>query len=43
MSPAMAAGLSKTLWDVADIVKLVQNCEAENDGKRRDEPMGHPL
>ena len=24
MSPAMAAGLSKTLWDVADIVKLVE-------------------
>jgi hypothetical protein len=24
MSPAMAASLSKTLWDVADIVKLVE-------------------
>lgn len=24
MSPTMAAGLSKTLWDVADIVKLVE-------------------
>jgi hypothetical protein len=24
MSPAMAAGLSKTLWDVGDIVKLVE-------------------
>lgn len=27
MSPAMAAGLSKTLWDVADIVKLVEESE----------------
>jgi hypothetical protein len=27
MSPAMAAGLSKTLWDVADIVKLVEAYE----------------
>jgi len=27
MSPAMAAGLSKTLWDVADIVKLVETWE----------------
>ena len=27
MLPAMAAGLSKTLWDVADIVKLVEDYE----------------
>lgn len=27
MSPAMAAGLSKMLWDVADIVKLVEDYE----------------
>ncbi len=24
MSPAMASGLSKTLWDAADIVKLIE-------------------
>ncbi len=29
MAPAMVAGLSKTLWDVADIVKLVENYEAQ--------------
>lgn len=28
MSPAMAAGLSKTLWDVADIVRLIEEYEA---------------
>ncbi|HUO92187.1 MAG TPA: hypothetical protein VMU22_04655, partial [Rhizomicrobium sp.] len=28
MSPAMPAGLSKTLWDVADIVKLVEDFES---------------
>jgi IS1 family transposase len=27
MAPAMAAGISKTLWDVADIVKLVETYE----------------
>jgi IS1 family transposase len=27
VSPAMAAGLSKTLWDVADIVKLIEAME----------------
>lgn len=27
VAPAMAAGLSKTLWDVADIVKLVEDYE----------------
>lgn len=32
MSPAMAADLSKTLWDVADIVKLVEQWE-DNLGK----------
>jgi len=26
-SPAMAAGISKTLWDVADIVRLVEDYE----------------
>jgi hypothetical protein len=29
MSPAMAAGLSKTLCDVADIVKLVEGYETQ--------------
>ncbi|MDE2164704.1 MAG: DDE-type integrase/transposase/recombinase [Alphaproteobacteria bacterium] len=29
MSPAMAAGLSKTLWDVADIVRLVDAFETQ--------------
>ena len=28
MAPAMAAGLSKTLWDVADIVRIVDEFEA---------------
>jgi hypothetical protein len=27
MSPAMAAGLSQTLWDIGDIVKLIENME----------------
>lgn len=27
MAPAMAAGISKTLWDVGDIVKLVEAYE----------------
>lgn len=27
MSPAMAAGLSETLWDIGDIVKLVEAME----------------
>lgn len=29
MSPAMAAGLSKTLWDVEDIVKRVEGYEMQ--------------
>lgn len=29
MAPAMAAGLSKTLWDMADIVRLVEAYEAK--------------
>jgi hypothetical protein len=27
MSPAMAAGLTQKLWDVADIVKLIEDWE----------------
>src|SRR6202789_944555 len=30
MSPAMACGLETRLWDVADIVKLVEEWEAAN-------------
>ncbi len=30
-SPAMAAGVSKTLWDVADIVKVVEAWEASKE------------
>lgn len=33
MAPAMAAGLSKTLWDVTDIVKLVEAYEAGQEFK----------
>lgn len=29
MSPAMAAGLSQTLWDIGDIVKLIEAWEGE--------------
>ena len=29
MSPAMAAGVSKTLWEIGDIVKLVEAAEAK--------------
>jgi IS1 family transposase len=29
MSPAMAAGVSKTLWEIGDIVKLVEDAEAK--------------
>jgi hypothetical protein len=28
-SPAMAAGVSKTLWEIDDIVKLVESAEAK--------------
>lgn len=28
MAPAMAAGISKMLWDVGNIVKLVEEYEA---------------
>jgi hypothetical protein len=33
MAPAMAAGISDRLWDVADIVRLVEACEAAPSGK----------
>jgi hypothetical protein len=29
MAPAMAAGLSKTLWDMADMVRLVDEFETQ--------------
>jgi IS1 family transposase len=29
MSPAMACGLEQRLWDISDIVKLIETCEAE--------------
>jgi hypothetical protein len=29
MSPAMAAGVSKTLWEIGDIVKLVEAAEGQ--------------
>jgi hypothetical protein len=28
MSPAMAAGLTETLWDIGDILKLIEEWEA---------------
>ena len=34
MSPAMAAGVSDTLWDMKDIVKLVEDAEAAKSTKR---------
>ena len=34
MSPAMAAGVSKTLWEIGDIVALVEAHEAAQDHKR---------
>ncbi len=34
MSPAMAAGVSDTLWEMADIVKLVENAENAKPTKR---------
>ncbi len=34
VSPAMAAGVSKTLWEIGDIVKLVEAEEATKDRKR---------
>ena len=33
MTPAMAAGVSDRLWEIGDIVKLVEDAEAEP-GKR---------
>lgn len=35
MSPAMAAGVSDRLWDIADIVMLVEKAEAEAAPKKR--------
>ena len=29
MAPAMAAGISERLWDVADIVRLIEDHEAK--------------
>ena len=29
VTPAMAAGVTDTLWEIGDIVKLVENAEAE--------------
>jgi IS1 family transposase len=34
MSPAMAAGVSKTLWEIGDIVRLVEAAETAADRKR---------
>jgi len=34
MSPAMACGLEQRLWDVGDIVKLIEEAEAQNDGQQ---------
>ena len=34
MSPAMAAGVSKRFWEIADIVALVEAEEAKIDRKR---------
>jgi hypothetical protein len=31
MTPAMAARLTDRLWDVGDIVKLVEGCESANE------------
>jgi hypothetical protein len=33
MSPAMACGLEQCLWDVADIVKLIEEAEHERQEK----------
>jgi hypothetical protein len=33
ISPAMAAGLFKTLWDMADILQLVDEFEAQKAAK----------
>jgi hypothetical protein len=33
MSPAMAARLETRLWDVADIVKLIEEWEVPTEGK----------
>jgi hypothetical protein len=30
MSPAMAARLTETLWDIGDIVKLIEEWETAN-------------
>jgi hypothetical protein len=34
MAPAMAAGVSKTVWDIGDIVRLVETAEAMKPTKR---------
>jgi hypothetical protein len=34
MSPAMAVGVSRRLWEIGDIVALVESVEAKIDRKR---------
>lgn len=34
VSPAMAAGVTDRLWDIADIVMLIEKAEAEKPTKR---------
>ena len=42
MSPAMAARLTERLWDVGDIVKLVEEWEVAdgNHGEQQAQPVG---
>ena len=35
VSPAMAAGVTDRLWDIADIVTLIEKAEAEAAPKKR--------
>jgi len=40
MSPAMACGLEQRLWDIGDIVKLIEEWETETANEKRDTAAG---
>ena len=49
VTPAMAAGVTDRLWDIVDIVRLVEDMECKSETKREQSynpfgpSLGHPL